>query len=112
MKKIVNDKMNKPAIITYYREIRSIKATARASGISEQSVRRILIDAGAYRSPTASEVCRRAEAGEAPEQIAQALGLSIKSVMSYLPYSKGPYCIGEKSVNSQRIARHRQRKGE
>lgn len=102
--------MDKEAIVELYKSTGSIKSTARIAGICEQSARRILLDAGAYTSETANEIAKRIEQGEDPHQIAEDMGVSWKTVNSYMKYQKGTYCVGRKSRNAERIAACRQRK--
>lgn len=68
---------------------------ARQTDISEQTVRRVLI-----------------EAGDSPQQIAEALHISVKTVNAYSPYTRGSYRFGEKSENAEKLALWRQNRRE
>lgn len=43
-------------IVDLYRSLSSIKAVSREVGVSEQTVRRALLDAGEYTSPRVTEI--------------------------------------------------------
>lgn len=73
-------------IIASYRQTQSIRVTARQYNISAQSIRRILIQAGEYSTPTSSYISGRLDRGESIAQIAKDLGRSPNAVQSYAPY--------------------------
>ena len=97
-------------IVEVYRSTDSIKATARELGISEQSIRHILLDAGVYTSERSQQIHKMWEAGLSAAEIAERLKIKEKTVLSYLPYSKTPYIFPEKSQNAVRIQKCRERK--
>ena len=102
----------KEEIIEKYRANESIRATAQETGLCTQSVRRIVIESGDFVSPLSLEIKHRIDEGESIEEIAAALNLKPKTVLGYLPYTKGSYRTGEKSKNASNIARWREKKAE
>ena len=78
-------------ILSLWEHEGSVKAICRATGISEQRVRRILIDNGITPSDRTREIQALAGAGMTPEQIAAHLGISLKAAQSHLPYLRGTY---------------------
>lgn len=98
------------SIIRVYSSLDSIKATARELGISEQTVRRVLLEAGAYTSERFEEICRLHEAGLSAGDIAKKLKVSKNTVQAYLPYVRTPYVEAEKSKNAMAIAAWREKK--
>lgn len=93
-------------VVTTYRACGTLKGTAREIGHNDQTVRKLLITAGEYQSDMSTLIAALREDGLTVQQIAERVGLSIKAVSSYLPYSKGSY-LAPPSVNAQRISRHR-----
>lgn len=83
------------------------KQIAKRLHLSEQKVRRILITVGAYSTPTSEEVNQRIAQGETLDQIAEALGISRKSVIAYTPYSKCMYGQEYPTKNALKIRRSR-----
>lgn len=98
------------SIIRVYSSLDSIKATARELGISEQTVRRVLLGAGAYTSERFEEICQLHEDGLSAGDIAKKLKVSKNTVQAYLPYVRTPYVEAEKSKNAMAIAAWREKK--
>lgn len=96
-------------VVKIYRQTESVLETARITGLSTQKVRRILLTAGEWSSPRTDEVARRLEAGQSIAEIADALGISEKSVMAHMPYKKGMYNSPAPTRNALAIRRHRGR---
>lgn len=96
-------------ILDRYRRTDSIKAVSREVGISEQSVRRVLIQHGAYTSQRAEQIGALWEAGKSVAEIAEELHITPKSVIVYLPYSRIPYISTEKTKNAMNIRAWRER---
>ena len=92
-------KMNKPKewekteadelIIKSYEQTNSITKTCEETGENKIRVRRVLITEGKWESRRSREVGELYENGENPEEIAEKLSLSIKTVQSLLPYKRG-----------------------
>lgn len=99
-------------IITAYHATGSIRATAKQTGFSAPTVRKILITAGEYASPRTDEIKKLMESGLSVEEIARELNCTISAIHSFLPYSKGCYAVGEKTENAKRIAACRQKQAE
>lgn len=97
-------------IIDLYEQTESIKATAAISGLSPQKVRRILITAGQWTSPIANKINQLYAHGKSISQIASALDIKEKTVIGYLPYSKGMYHADAPTKNALAIRRHRERR--
>ena len=92
-----------------YRATGSMKATARETGHSWQTVRRVLMQYGDYANDRAGQIAELAERGMSPEAIAAALKIGKNTVLSYLPYTRTPYISPDKTDNARRIAECRQR---
>lgn len=102
--------MDRNRIIMLYRGTVSIKAVSRVVGISHQTVRRVLVEAGEYKSARSEEIGRLLDSGLSHKQIADQLGIGLNAVISYAPYTKGSYLMGDKTVNARRIAKTREKK--
>lgn len=98
-------------VVSLYRKNGSIKATAKALRVSDWLVRRILVINGEYSNQTSDEIIGLYNSGAPKSEIADRLSVTIKTVSSYLPYTKGSY-KGAPSENAIRIRRCRERKKE
>lgn len=105
-------RVEKDDVIATYRATGSIKATARSTGLSEHTVRRLLYVEGEYTSPRAAQIAKLAVQGHTREEIAKLLRVSESCVINYWTYSRGPISCGERSENALRIERCRRRKRE
>lgn len=94
--------INTAAIVSAYEAGTSMTEIARAHNISRQTVRRILIDAGAYANSTTVYALSRLDAGAGLDEIAAELNISRNALISNLPHSKGVY----RKANPSRIARN------
>lgn len=94
-------------IIQAYNTEGSIKKVAALFRISEQKVRKILIDAGEYESDMSMQVKDLYRQGFSVEDIADKLGVSKSAVSGYLPYSKGLYLGENPSSNAIKIRKCR-----
>lgn len=88
----------------------SLKAIARQLKVSEQKVRKILITAGAWSSPTSRKVADLQAAGKSLDEIAAALGITRNAVLSYTPYDRGMQNAEYPSLNALRIRASRAKK--
>lgn len=88
----------------------SLNALAKATEISKQTVRRILITNGRWVSDTSEEVGKLYANGLTPGEISEKVGISYKMVMAYLPYPKGPRKDWPDTLNAQRIRATRAKK--
>ena len=107
---IRSDVITRDKIISRYRDTRSIKRTAACVGLSESTVRRILLDASEYSCPTSLEIYRQIDCGHTPEQIAASMRITSKTVRAYLPYVRKSYAVDEKTENALKSASWRRRK--
>lgn len=97
-------------VLNTYKKIGSIKATAKELEIDYQLVRRILVTYGVYTSQIILKIGDLRNSGKTIDEIAQELHIGRKWVICNLPYTKGSYRIGEKTVNAQKIAEYRKRR--
>ena len=97
-------------IIKTYNTEGSIRKTAALLRISEQKVRKHLIDAGVYESDMAAQVRDLYGRGYSTDEMAAALGVSRSAVSGYTPYTKGEYLSDAPSKNALRIRRCRSKK--
>lgn len=88
----------------------SIRSIANHLSISGQKVRRVLITLGLYTSPMIQQVNTMAEAGSSVEEIAEALQIGRKAVISMLPYSKGAYNLITPTANAAHLRQWREKK--
>lgn len=95
-------------VLELYAEFGKIKPTARAAGISEQTVRKLLITAGAYTCEYTVKIKEMIAQGMTIKETAEALGKSENTIRSYMPYEKGSY-LGPPSKNALRIRKHRKK---
>ena len=96
-------------IVRAYGTEGSIKKVAALFSVSEQKVRKVLIDAGAYESDMSIQVNDMYKQGYGAQYIADKLKMSISAVSSYLPYTKGQYLADEPTENAIRIRQCRQK---
>ncbi|MDO5332009.1 MAG: hypothetical protein Q4E99_04945, partial [Bacillota bacterium] len=98
-------------VIELYLKNHSVKDTAEQLNLSIVKVRRILITEGLWVSKRSNEVRALLEKGLTTEEIANQLGLTVKNVQQYIPYSRGLYA--EKNTSdSIRSSIYRGRKKE
>lgn len=99
--------MNAHDILTMYGITKSVRLTAEKAGCSPQVIRRILITNGIYPGEKGREIARLLTLDYTPQEIADHLKISLKTVVNHMPYTRGSYAIGQKSENAKRIARCR-----
>lgn len=102
--------MIRDTVIASYRVTKSIRKTASDTGVSEHSVRKILITAGMFTSPLVERIKELEAAGMPRHDIAAHLKISKSCVDANTPYSKGTYLDQNKSQNAIRIAKCREQK--
>lgn len=98
-------------IVRAYGTEGSIKKVAALFRISEQKVRKVLIDAGEYESDMSIQVNDLYEQGYSVENIAEKLRVSKSTVSAYLPYTKGVYLGENPSSNALKIRKCRAKNG-
>ena len=91
-----------------YRKEHTIKKAAMLAHISEQKARKLLITAGAIQPEMSREALLYLSRGLKKEEVAKKLGISVKALNSYLPYSRMPYCQPTRSENAVRLAMWRE----
>lgn len=97
-------------ILELYNTHKSIKAVARESGLSEQTVRRMLISRGVYPNEISKQIARLRLSDCSDEEIMEIMGISRKVLQSQSPYTRGTYKGSNKSANACYIAKFRARK--
>lgn len=105
-----NGRVSHEDVADAWENTHSIRKTSKNLGISTHTVRRILLDAGIDCSQRATSIREQLEGGENPEHIASVLGMKVKTLKGYLPYSRGSYAVGERTANARRIAAWRDKK--
>ena len=86
----------------------SIGDTAKFIGKSAGKVRKILITKGEWSNSTCDEVALLKEQGLSNGEIAIKLGISVKSVLAYSPYSKTDYNKENRSASARYSERWRE----
>ena len=97
-------------ILATYRQKKSLRATAEALCISNQTVRRVLITAGLYTSDRVERIRELSAAGMPPQDIADMLGITYRAVIANMPYPRGPRADWPVSRNALAIRKTRARK--
>ena len=100
----INDKIS-----GVYASTGSINATALALGIAPQKARRILITLGLYRSARSVKIQEMSAAGKSADEISRKLSISKNTVLSYLPYTSGPYKGENRTKNALKLVAFRKR---
>lgn len=78
-------------ILSVWQTEQNMKSTARLTGTSEQRVRRILIDAGICPSSRTETIQAMAANGLTRDEIAEKLGITVRTVNNYFPHTRGTY---------------------
>lgn len=99
-------------ILEIYEEENSVAATARRAGTNYQVVNRVLITNGIIPPGNAEIVAKLTEQGYTRAEIAKELGITEKSLKTFLPYDRHSYVAGEKTWNAEKIRKCRERKKE
>lgn len=94
-----------------YKVLQSQKAVSKKTGLSEQTVRKMLVSEGILNEH-AVQINGMLESGMSKEDIAEQMGVTVKAVGAHLPYVRGTYCDSEKSKNATQIAKWRKKKKE
>lgn len=98
-------------VVELYKILQSQKAVSKKTGLSEQTVRKMLVSEGILNE-YAVQINGMLGSGMSKEDIAKQMGVTVKTVGAHLPYTRGTYCDSEKSENAIRIARWRKKKKE
>ena len=94
-------------VVNYYKQDGTIKGAAQLAGISEQKARKLLITAGAIQPEMSREALLYLSRGLKKAEAAKKLGISVKVLEPYLPYSRMPYNQPVRSENAEKLARWR-----
>ena len=98
------------SVIRLHEQGTANKKIAKQLKISEQKVRKILITAGAWSSPLSVKIQELHKNGKSIDEIAEQIGLTRNSVLSYLPYDRGMKNAEYPSKNALKIRACRARK--
>ena len=98
-------------VISTYKQVKSIKATADFVGTTLVRAQRILITEGMWHSKSSDRVVALYNSGKSVKEIAQLLGISQKTVQTYLPYvrSEKGYGGDKRSSEAYRSENYRKR---
>ena len=102
----LNDKVTS----LYKRGAGSPKAIAKICGVSEKTVRRILITAGLWTSIKTDMINGLYEDGYSLDEIASVTGMQAKNILNYLPYPNGPRADWPDNERAKRLREYRRRK--
>ena len=101
------DELNQ-AIIREYESTRSIAQIAKKLHTTQVRVQRVLITEGLWTSKRTEQIAALRAQGLSVEQIAEQLGKDVKTIQTFLPYSRGQYGRSE-SNDSVRSKDYRDR---
>lgn len=101
--------MNQNEILSTYENTQSIRKTALVCGVSQTTVYKTLVNAGAYTNDLTERIAELAEQGISQKDISEILRVSRTTVNKLSPYTKGSYLQEEKSRNALTIRRWRER---
>ena len=93
-----------------YAEKQEIKATALVLELPPHKVKKLLITHGDIHYPETDQIIEMQQQGMRINEIAKRMGISPKTVNTYLPYSKVVYKLDDISQNAERVKRYQQRK--
>ncbi len=79
------------AIITEYEHTRSIAQIAKKLHTTQVRVQRVLITEGLWTSKRTEQIAELRAQGLTVDQIAEQLGKDVKTIQTFLPYSRGQY---------------------
>lgn len=100
----------KEILKTYENERGSVAATARETKVSWQVVYRVLITNGIIPLGKAEVVAELTAKGYSRAQIARELGITEKTLKTYMPYERHSYVVGEKTRNAIKVRKCREKK--
>ena len=97
------------AVVAEYEASGSIDQTAKKLQMTKVKVQRILITKGLWSSKSSRQVAEMREQGFTVAEIANKLNKDVKTIQTYLPYSRGQYGITE-SYAAEKEREYRERK--
>ena len=93
-----------------YAEKQEIKATALALEFPPHKVKKLLITHGDIHYAETDQIIEMQRQALRISEIAKRMGMSVKTVNTYLPYSKVVYKLDDISQNAERVKKYQQRK--
>lgn len=102
--------MTEERMVQLYQATGSIRAVSLYAGVSYAKARKMLLNAGALCSDRAEEVKALLARGLTEEQAAAQLGISVKALRAYLPYTRGAYFSDTPARNALYIRAWKERK--
>lgn len=87
----------------------TIAAVAHDLHISQQKARKLLITAGIIQPEMARQALYYRSRGLELTEIAGKLGVTVKALQSYLPYTRAPYNQPMRSENAVKLSRWREK---
>ena len=78
-------------IIDEYQTIKSIAQIAKKLGTTQVRVQRVLITEGLWSSKRTRQIAELRQHGLSTEEIAEKLGKDVRTIQTFLPYSRGQY---------------------
>jgi len=102
--------MNKEDIVKEYERVGTIRDTSINLGVSEQKVRKILLESGSIRHELYDKIIVMYDAGKSANEIAGELKISRSTVYSYLPYIRKSYKMDDRTNNAIKIKKWREKK--
>lgn len=102
--------MTKKEILLVYNQRKSIRQTAIATGVSEKTVKKVLVTYGVIDTPLIRRIAELRRIGLNQCQIAEMLGVSDSCVNENTPYDRGSYLTPSQTKNAIAIRECRKRK--
>lgn len=96
------------AIVKEYETTKAFDVIAKKYHTSEVKVQRILITEGLWTSPRVKQVAALRAQGLTPAEIAERMGKDLRTVQTFLPYSRGQYGQ-EETDDSVKSKKYRER---
>lgn len=97
-------------VSTAYAKNHEIKATALALKLPPHKVKKLLITHGDIHYAETDQIIEKQQQGLSIPEIAKRMGMSAKTVNTYLPYSKVVYKLDDISQNAERVKKYQRRK--
>lgn len=97
-------------ILDEYNRRKSIRATAQSLGVSQSTVRKVLVTYRVIETPLVRRIAELRAMGMPSNDIADMLHISKSCVAVNSPYSRGTYLIPSKTPNAVNIRKWRKRK--
>lgn len=93
-----------------YAEKQELKATTLVLELPPHKVKKLLITHGDIHYAETDQIIEMQQRGMSISEIAKRMGMSPKTVNTYLPYSKVVYKLDDISQNAERVKNYQQRK--